>query len=110
LRTQPGQCLADGGLGQVQLARGRRHAVTFEQYLKGEQQVQVHASELAGRHCDMNLDHEYEENMSLGIISLRRYRVRHGSERRTEMTIIAIVAIVCLGLLAGVAATEVATA
>jgi hypothetical protein len=58
----------------------------------------------------MNLDHEYAEKMSLGIISPRRYLVRHGSKGETDMTIIAIVAIVCLGLLAGVAATEVVAA
>jgi hypothetical protein len=58
----------------------------------------------------MNLDHGYEEKMSLGIISAWRYLTRHGSTGGREMTIIAIVAIICLGLLAGVAVTEVVTA
>ena len=55
----------------------------------------------------MNLNHEYVENMSLGIISLRRYLVRHGQTGGMQMTIIAII---CLALLAGVAATEAVTA
>jgi hypothetical protein len=47
------------------------------------------------------------ENISLGIISPRRYVVCHEQRGGTEMTIIAII---CLALLAGVAATDVATA
>jgi hypothetical protein len=54
----------------------------------------------------MTIDHGYVEKMSLGIISRRRYLVRHGTNGGTEMTIIAVI---CLALLTGVAATEVVT-
>jgi hypothetical protein len=60
----------------------------------------------------MTSSHGHAEKTSLEIISERGYRGAVQG-RRTAMTIIAIttiVAIVCLGLLAGVAATEVLTA
>jgi hypothetical protein len=61
----------------------------------------------------MNLGHGCDENISLGIISKRDYVDTVGREGGTEMSIIvvtAIVAVVCLGLLAGVAAAEAVTA